>query len=211
MDALRKPPNFGRFTGMFPSMKMEHPIFYEGVLGREFLYFLEYDQTVLRYSEHPVSIPVPVTCGKPRVYWPDYLVERVNNQTLIKCLYKKHLNTPAAHKERQAIENWALTHGYDFTLITDEDLHSGHRLANLQLLWRYARQPIQEETVADTLAFVAQHGVVSFLMLTTYLAGRTPPRSTAHVVYHLLFQQILQADLDQLLTPASVIWIPSHE
>lgn len=201
-------PQRQQAKGMFPSLKMATKVYYHGQLNRELLYFLEYDPAVLRYYTYPFPIVGSTEQGTPCTHWPDYLLERSDGKELIKCARAQYSAKPALQHSHETMAAWAQVHGYRFRVITDIDLHTGARLANLQLLWRYALSIIAPGVVTQCISLLSYtQSAVPLVTLAAHLARSRPVLSLAPVVYHLLFRKVLLTNLDQPLTPQSPIWL----
>ncbi|WP_165861399.1 TnsA endonuclease N-terminal domain-containing protein [Paenibacillus paeoniae] len=62
--------------GSFFSRKLERPVEYESLGERLFYYYLELEQSVIRYYVQPVEIPISKDNGESWLYVPDALVYR---------------------------------------------------------------------------------------------------------------------------------------
>ncbi len=207
MSTDRKPNYPGRFRGTFPSLKMPKAVPYIGILCRELLYFLEFDTEVLRYESQPFAINSWTDKGKAVQYWPDYIIERTTGMELVKCVPARYVATPSFQQEHQVMQQWADTHEYDFLLVTDVELRRGYRLANLQLLWRYARVSIPPQLVTKCHAYLGQaFDQRTFGELAQHLDPTPGYRTQLPYIYALAFRHILETDIDQQLSLSSPLW-----
>jgi hypothetical protein len=201
----------GNIIGSFPSLKNGQPAAYESTIERDLLYFLEYDRTVRRYMMQPLVIKGVDAAGKPHTYTPDALVERTSGRTLVECKPAAKRDDPHTQQQLALGQEWADANGCDFVLVTDADLRTGHRLANLKLLWRYSRLAVpQAVTERCSRLLSPEPAGMSFQTLVAALDGVAPPLTLAPCVYALLFQHVLAADLDLPLSPASPIRSAVH-
>ncbi len=204
-------PGVGHVAGLFPSYKMyPQAVPYESTIERDLLYFLEFDPAVRRYQSQPFTITGPTPDGVLHTYTPDYLVERITRSALIEC--KPVTKTSSDHTRQQIIlgTGWAATHDHDFVLITDADLRTGPRLANLKLLYRYRRQAVPVDLHQQCTALLAGTPVgIPVVALTAALAGTASAYTATPYVYSLLFHHYLVTDLDQPLGPKSLITRPA--
>ena len=207
MSTAKRPKYRGRFSGTFPSLKAGKIVPYVGITSRELLYFLEYDSTVLSYEAQPFPIARDSKKGKPKHYWPDYLVVRQCSQQLVKCIPVRYLPLASVQEEREVIQEWANCNGYDFVIITDEKLRAGRRLDNLQLLWRYARVSIPPGYISRCNEYFKQ--VRTSVPLDELVKCMSDPEDSLkqkHLIYALLFRHVLDTDLDQVITTDSKVW-----
>jgi hypothetical protein len=112
---------------------------YESTIERDLLFFLEYDPSVVRYQAQPFAITGSTADGASRTYIPDFQVIRTESKEIVECKKTSHLNNALAQQQLALGQAWADANQHLFVLITDTDLRTGHRLANLKLLWRYSR------------------------------------------------------------------------
>jgi hypothetical protein len=227
------------------------------------LYFLEFEHDLITwYKEQPFTLLAQFEDGTARRYKPDCLVAyKDSSMLLIECKPAARLEN--AHTRRQIAigQAWAESTGHTFTVITDAALRDGPKLANVKLLFRYARLQVSQRDKDACIACLREYPQgMSFFGLTAHLyrvyarahqgtknkdgacltggeggdqaisaadgeaeeqweegeqSAPLPPAPPAllcsPIVYSLLFQPILLADLDQPLTTESLVWLPSYE
>lgn len=196
----------GNIIGSFPSLKNGQPVPYESTIERDLLYFLEYDPAVRHYAMQPLVIKGTDAEGMPHTYTPDVLVERTNGRILVECKPAARQEHPHTQQQLTLGQAWADANGCDFVLVTDADLRTGHRLANLKLLWRYARLAVPQAVTVRCLRTLAHKSDgMTFTDLVVALEGIGPAHLLPPCLYALLFQHVLTADLDLPLSPASCI------
>src|SRR5436305_3789204 len=157
--AVRKVRSIGsNIIGSFPSLKMKNQrISFESTIERDFLFFLEYDQTVTCYYEQPFTIESTSASGKLSTYTPDFQVIRTNGKELVECKPEALLNASHTQHQVELGQQWAEENDHTFTLMTDLALRSGHRLGNLKLLWRYSRLPVSPSLEAGCIDHLKCH------------------------------------------------------
>jgi len=195
---------------MFPSLKMNEQVPYESTLERDLLFFLEYDSTVMRYHAQPFAITGSSADGTTHTYIPDFQVIRTNSKELVECKPAALLARLHTQQQLSLGQVWAEANEHAFVVITDTDLRTGHRLANLKLLWRYSRLPVSVQIIERCRAILAtQPNGVLLESLTKSLSDTSSSFTLLPYVYSLLFQHILHADLTQPLSPIALVWLPS--
>jgi hypothetical protein len=170
---------------------------YHSTIERDLLYFLEFWQTVTWYREQPMTIEHVMADGQVRRYTPDYEIHEDSTKSLVECKPTERLETPHAQQQRYIGKNWAEENGYRFITFTDTELRAGHQLANLKLLWRYARLRGSYPKQA-ILNDVRQERRSSVKTLSERL--KIPVQTLIPIVCHLLFHHQLQMDLYQPFT-----------
>ncbi len=196
----------GNIIGSFPSLKNGHPVPYESTIERDLLFFLEYDPAVLRYEMQPFVIAGTDAEGKPQQYTPDVLVERASGKALVECKPAALVDEARAQRQIALGHQWAAANAHEFVVITDADLRTGPRLANLKLLWRYARLAVPHPVTERCLAVLQHHpSGLTWTQLLGQLDGCVPALTLPPSLFHLLFRHVLQADLNTALGPESVV------
>lgn len=209
--AVRKVRNIGsNIIGSFPSLKMKcQQIAFESTIERDFLFFLEYDQTVICYHEQPFTIELTSASGKLSTYTPDFQVIRANKKEIVECKPEALLKAPHTQHQMELGQQWAKENGHTFTLMTDLALRSGHRLANLKLLWRYSRSPVSPSLEANCVDHLKSHssGVTCAELANSGMLA-SPSSNLIPVLYHLRWKGILLTDLTQPLNDGSLLRLP---
>ncbi len=208
--AVRKVRNIGsNIIGSFPSLKMKcQQIAFESTIERDFLFFLEYDSTVICYHEQPFTIESTSTSGKCSTYTPDFQVIRANGKEIVECKPEALLKVAHTQHQMEVGQQWAKENGHTFTLMTDLALRSGHRLANVKLLWRYSRLSVSPSLEADCIDHLKRHlPAITLAELVNSRALASPCANLLAVFYHLLWKGILLTDLTQPLNSESLVWL----
>lgn len=194
----------GAVSGTFPSLKLGRLVGYASSVERDFLFFAEFDRTVVQYQEQPFCLTGELPDGSVHRYTPDFLVHRAGEQQLVECKPADALDHPHTQQQCALGEAWAATHNCTFCLVTDEELRTGHMLANLKLLWRYSRWPLDSHAAATCLSLVEAQPDLALAQLAA-LQQPAQPYQAMPLIYALLFHHRLQTDLTQALTPDSQI------
>jgi hypothetical protein len=186
----------GAIQGTFPGLKSGRPVRYASTLERDLLFVLEYEQQVIHYQEQPFQIQAVLEDGL-HSYTPDYAIWTQHDRLLVECKPAALLDDPHTQQQIQIGTRWAQANDWQFTVVTQDDLGRGARLANLKLLWRYSRLPV-EVAICQAYRERCTHAMTIAELAQT--ADRVP------VVLHLLFHHHLQTDLWQPLTVQSQVW-----
>lgn len=190
--------------GDFPSLKLNRMVRYNSTIERDYLYFLEYWSHVLWYCEQPLTIKHKMPDGYIRRYTPDYEVHEAERKALVEC--KPHARIRSDHTLQQEVigQNWAKKNDYDFIIITDDELRTGHRLANLKLFWRYARyqnRDMQHELL-EYGGRVAQFSVEQYCQQHKQTAQTVFP-----TICYALFHQYYQTDFSRPFSITTPLWL----
>lgn len=187
----------GAIQGTFPSLKSGRSVRYTSTLERDLLFVLEYEQQIIRYQEQPFQVQAVSDDNQAHSYTPDYAIWTQRDRVLVECKPAARLDDAHTQQQIQIGTSWSQENNWQFVVITDVDLRQGERLANLKLLWRYSRLPVEEKTYRDYLARCGEG--MSVLEL-----AQEPP--CVPVVLHMIFHHYLQTDLSQPLTVHSPVW-----
>lgn len=205
MPVRRVKTSHSSIIGSFPSLKNSEVVRYESTIERDLFYLLEFDPNVTAYYVQPFIIVAFDQEGKQHRYIPDVEVIGSPRNRLIECKPQAKLGTPHVEQQKRIGTLWAEEHDYDFEIVTDIGLRTGHRLANIKLLWRYARLQISVNDIQMCRLLLSDIPLgVSFRTLAMKLSDDNTLAS-APSVYHLLWQHFLIADLTQPLTPDTLI------
>lgn len=187
----------GPIRGDFPSLKLSRVVRYHSTIERDLLYFLEFWQSVTWYCEQPMTIERVMADGTLRRYTPDYEIHEDKIRILAECKPMKRLASSHAQQQRHIGESWAEENGYRFVTFTDAELRAGHMLANLKLLWRYAR--LREKHLEATILKHLRHTEQSNIRILCETYQR-PACEILPTVCYLLFHHQLVANLRHPLT-----------
>lgn len=194
----------GPIRGDFPSLKLERMVRYHSTIERDLLYFLEFWQAVTWYCEQPMTIKRVMADGMRRRYTPDYEIHEGNIRILAECKPADRLASSQAQQQRDIGQAWAEENGYRFVTFTDTELRTGHLLANLKLLWRYAR--LREKQLTPVILNHIRHNQQSSIHMLCETLQHSP-QDVLPTVCYLLFHHQLEANLHHPLTQTSSLQI----
>lgn len=139
----RKITNTGtrKNTGFFPSQKNERPVAFESLLELDYIYLLEFDDDVVKYTEQPLTITYTIS-NRSYKYTPDFLVERKNKTQLIEIKPESKLqiilNDESKFNKYKAAAQYCKSKEYSsFEIVTDNDIRNGNLLNNVKFLFAY--------------------------------------------------------------------------
>jgi len=145
MPVRKIPKNYLSVTGVFSSAKNGKSLGYESLLERDLMILLEFDNTVERFEEQPVKIPVVVNGKKVKPYTPDILIHYrplSSGETPRPVLGEvKDTNDLKKNKAKfasrfDAASLYADERGWDWRKFTEKDIRSDY-LENLKFLREY--------------------------------------------------------------------------
>lgn len=136
----------GNMIGRFPSLKLKRMVVFESLIEQDYLYVVDYERDVLHYEEQPLTVEY-LWQNKTRRYTPDFLVRRAKRHELVECKPAARVDDEENQRKFAAARQWCRENSWMFIVVTDEALRSGHRLANIKLLTRYARLTVTPQII----------------------------------------------------------------
>ena len=143
----------GNAIGRFPSTKMGRMIAFESLLERDFIYLLDYDPTVSWFEEQPLTIEYQHEEQLLR-YTPDFHLLEGGRHVLVECKPERFIDTEENRRKFALGQAWCEERGWEFRLITDQQVRRGYRLQNVKLLSQYARQKVGAMTRTQIQAYL---------------------------------------------------------
>ena len=205
MEPVRKIKNYkGRqsLIGKTPSNKLKQMIPWESQLERDYVALLEADPEVTYICSQPFHIEY--TRDRKRLsYTPDYWVERRNKRgTVVEV--KPSCFVDKFRELFEAVQIECAAKGWDFIVVTEQEIHRQPRLNNAKLLCRYSwneipnevgiligqfMRPGQTKTVGELKALFKQCGIQSTM------------------IYTLMYFSAFSFDINQPFTDGTKIWM----
>jgi hypothetical protein len=185
---VRKVSNHSRnVIGRFPSAKMGRMIAFESLLERDFIYLLEYDPSVKWFEEQPLSIKY-LQEGKQFQYTPDFHLLENGQHVLVECKPQRFVETEENRHKFAVARVWCRECGWEFRLMTDQQIRAGFRLKNVKLLAQYARQKVDAVMRSQIQSYLHDtQSVVSISNLSNIILPENPQTVMAGILclaYH---------------------------
>ncbi|NBD36816.1 MAG: hypothetical protein GVY30_12580 [Chloroflexi bacterium] len=186
--AVRKVSNRGgNIVGHFPSLKLGRMVAFESLIERDFVYLLDYEPTVERFAEQPLTIQYQ-HAGKQRRYTPDFHVIYRGHPFLFECKPAQRVAEPENQLKFAAARQWCQPQGWAFGIVTDEYLARNWRITNIKVLTQFARYAIPPETKSRIFAaLVAAPGPVTVSDVVHQVQPQDPQSlmiPILHMAYH---------------------------
>jgi hypothetical protein len=199
------------FIGSFPSMKKRRMVAYESLLELDLIYLLDFDREVVDFEEQPLMIPF-TSSGEPRTFTPDFLVSTRQGYRLVEVKPIQYLNAPRNQIRFEAATRFCNTRGWAFMLLSEKEIRSGYRLANIKLLTMFNRYPPSgplrteiERALRADISSVTIGGLVA--SLEDFRRG-----DVITELYRMAFHHEVTIPLDSSpLTLASPVYLPTSE
>ena len=146
MPPVRKiPKNYLSVTGTFSSAKNGKSLGYESLLERDLMILLEFDDTVERFEEQPVKVPLLVNGKKRKPYVPDILIYHLPTPTgeiwrpvmgEVKKSDDLKRNKAKYAPKFEAAYRYAEERGWEWRIFTEKEIRTPY-LDNLKFLREY--------------------------------------------------------------------------
>jgi hypothetical protein len=199
----RTPKNSGTLKniGKFPSLKNKSTVWFESHLERDFIYLIEFDKSVTKYQEQPFKVKYFLD-GKQCLYTPDFFVEIQNKRQVIEIKPQSKIENEEFIHFSNHMTDFFAKEGYEYLVITDSTIRLQPKLSNIKLLWRYARMPITTKHQILIHELFANSSSISFSEICSFLCQA---KEQKELIYALLFHGYMLTDIEQQITPESVI------
>lgn len=204
---VRKVSGRGRnMIGLFPSLKLGRMVAFESLIEQDYLYVLDYETEVTWFEEQPLTISYAWQ-EKSYEYTPDFHVTRPTGHELVECKPTVFVQKTENQRKFAAAQEWCQQQGWSFSIVTDQALRKGYRLANIKLLTRYARFKLSPELLEQAQAYLQNKtGPIPLLEAGRYLVPEHPAQGMA-ALFHMAFYQRIGIDLDDhAITEQDLIW-----
>jgi hypothetical protein len=195
----------GRVIGQIPSLKNRTGVAWESLIERDFEYYLEFLLKVGGYVPQPEQTTLPVN-EQIRRYTTDFLVRMLCGEwVFVEVKSDKAKGNPKYEALFEAARQHYEQQGHKFLVVYASDLRRGHLMANIRTLYYYARWPSSKRQKSKVMEMAPS---VNEKYPLISLIGRVRDVGiSAGVIYQLLFEKMLVADLvNESLNPQSMIW-----
>lgn len=189
----------GIVRGQFPSFKMNRMIAWESQLERRACYLFEFSTGVEGFREQPITFKVPFY-DRIKRYTPDFELILASGEIVyveIKPLSKLEDTDVLAFYNNVSIQ--LNREGYQFIVITDDELINPIRERNLVVLRAYQQQLLSKYVVEQTINWLKQRAKPIYLKeLITFL-------NSIHKAYAFIAQGLISIDLDKPFSEETTI------
>lgn len=204
MPVRKIPKNHLCVTGKFASRKNRQMGGFESILEKEYMLLLDFDDSVERFEEQPVTVPVP---GVARGYTPDVLVQfradSITGKTRPPLLTEvKHSDDLTKHAEKYSVKfaaatSYALERGWEFGITTESEIRTP-RLTNVKFLREYRNIHPTETDCTRLIELMRKSGSTTSLPSLLDVLAPTPEHQLhwLPVIWNMVLKKQLVVDLD---------------
>ena len=192
--------NYRSITGHFPSIKNNTSIGFESKLEKAHFLSLEFDNEVISYQEQP-QIEICIN-GNDKIYSADCYIKRSKNSnkkdSIVEVKYTNEIEKRKDYFEKkfEAAKTSANKLNLDFEIYT-EKIHSEIYLDNLDFLYRYKLQPIENKYENQILKMVNKNHKISAFDLAN-LISKNPIEYAliSNCIWDLVCKEKLKTNLE---------------
>ena len=192
--------NYRSITGHFPSIKNNTSIGFESKLEKAHFLSLEFDNEVISYQEQP-QIEICIN-GKDKIYSADCYIKRSKNSnkkdSIVEVKYTNEIEKRKEYFENkfEAAKTSVNKLNLDFEIYT-EKIHSEIYLDNLDFLYRYKLQPIENKYEDQVLEIVNKNNKISAFDLAN-LISKNPIEYAliSNCIWDLVCKEKLKTNLE---------------
>ena len=165
--------NYRSITGHFPSIKNNTSIGFQSKRDKAHFLSLEFDNEVISYQEQP-QIEICIN-GKDKIYSADCYIKRSQNSnkkdSIVEVKYTNEIEKRKDYFEKKfkAAKTSVNKLNLDFEVYT-EKIHSEIYLDNLDFLYRYKLQPIENKYEDQILKIVSKNHKISAFNLSNLIS-----------------------------------------
>lgn len=192
--------NYRSITGHFPSIKNNTSISFESKLEKAHFLSLEFDNEVISYQEQP-QIKIYIN-GQDKIYSADCYIKRDKNSlkkdSIVEVKYTSEIEKKKEYFEKkfESAKTSANKLNLDFEVYT-EKIHSEIYLDNLDFLYRYKLQPIENKYEDQILKMVNENHKISAFNLANLISEN--PREyglISNCIWDLVCKEKLKTNLE---------------
>ena len=118
---------------------MKRMIHWESTIERDAFILMDADIKVKEFYEQPVKIEYTFN-GETRDHYPDALIVTEHDPTFIEIKSKQDSLKENMMQRTSILSTHLATKGYGYTVLTEEDIRHGPKLANARMVLRYGRK-----------------------------------------------------------------------
>lgn len=195
------PRQYKRTSGHFISCKMKTSVWYESVLQRDFMYWLEFDPDVISYTTSTEALKY-YDKGKDKLYYPDFQIIRHQKKQVIDLKFQKAIKSKQYRQLHPLLCEVCRDAEWEYIVLTELQVKQEPTISNIKLLYRYAREDFSINEYKNCLNILKS--IVPASLSEIYkLLDRQDIRK--NVLFKLLFYSLVEINLKESINPNTQI------
>ncbi|EME3972279.1 heteromeric transposase endonuclease subunit TnsA [Vibrio fluvialis] len=211
MSVRTIPKNYRNLTGVITTQKSDSQVAFESSLERDLFIMLEQREDVHQYSEQPVKIEFKDENNQLRSYTPDALISFIDKpKHLVEVKYESELkeNWCELKPKFKAATKLARSKGWVFKIYTEQRIRTPF-LTNAKFLKQYRNLSAKQADVSTILSTLFElRESTPKALLATLQTNKWNQATYIPLIWHLVANNQIAADLNRPLTMNSPIWLP---
>lgn len=190
----------------FPSIKMGRMIRCYSILERHYCLRLEFDSDVIAYRSHCCRIHYFL--DKKRKYYADFLVYRRGAKQIVEVKQAQKAATEKIRQKSSAVSEVCAKNGFEYVVMTSDDIDQQPDLDNLYLIFKYARIPITNAHLIACEKFFTNDSPHTLGLLESQFENWGIWPATP-IIFSLIFWGIVQIDVYSIISAEAPIFLAS--
>lgn len=193
-----------RFRGKFPSSKLDGMVQWESLIERDAILLFEFHPLVLSYQEQPSKEVYYDDDGWQRVCYPDFLLRFVgSHELLVEVKPHRKLARPSVRLKLDQIARHFEQQGRPYRVLTEVEVRRQPLHDNLKLLRNAQQQCCNRRDLQEMATSIDKNQRHSLQSLSAKLGSES-------AALYLIACGALRTDLEQPISPESVVWSASN-
>lgn len=194
----------GIVRGQFPSTKMGRVIAWESQLERRACYLFEFSKVVQAFREQPIQLSIPFQ-GCIKRYIPDFeLILDTGEIWYVEIKPVNKLKNTETLAFYNVVSYQLKELGYQYILITDQELKQPTRERNLVLLRKYLQHSLTTQQIQFIQKEISSGAIKTLGEVVKYFGS-------INTAYALIAQDIISIDLALPLSTTTIFNIKENE
>ncbi|MEM8673443.1 MAG: hypothetical protein AAGF83_06175 [Cyanobacteria bacterium P01_G01_bin.67] len=180
---------------------MKTSVWYESLLQRDLMYWLEFDPDVVSYttSTKPLKYYNKVT---KELYYPDFQIIRHQKKQVVDLKFQKAIKSTKYRQLYPILCQVCRDAEWEYTALTELQIHQEPTISNIKLLYRYAREDFSVDEYENCLSILKSTVPASLSEICELLDCQNIRKN---VLFKLLFHSFVEINLKEFISPNSRI------
>ena len=195
------PRQYKQTSGHFISCKMQTNLWYESVLQRDFMYWLEFDPDVVWYTTSTEPLKY-YDKGKEKLYYPNFQIIRHQKKQVIDLKFQKAITSKKYRELYPILCEVCRDAEWEYTALTELQVRQEPTISNIKLLYRYAREDFSIDEYRNCLSILKSTVPASLAKIYELLYCQNIRKN---VLFKLLFYSFVEINLKESINLNSQI------